>query len=144
MYEAAIKRAGLSMNRILFSNTKMLLSGFPTADAKRFDLSFRYKTFEEGKETSAKCKLIIYAVMLGFSSPVFAFCPCLQISLLTISTMCSQPEMSASSEQVARQTNIPQTKPTSQRSCVTDLCASPRGHFHQGTRRWSSCSKTPQ
>ena len=144
MYEAAIKRAGLSMNRILFSNTKMLLAGFPKADAKQFDLSFRYKTFEEGKETSQKCKLIIYAIMLGFSSPVFAFCPCLQISLLTTSTMCSQPEMSASSELEARQTNIPRTKPTPQRSCVTDLCALPRGHFQKGTRRWSSCSKTPQ
>ena len=52
MYEAAIKRAGLSMNRIIYSNTKMLFAGFPEADPKRFDLSFRYKTFEEGKETS--------------------------------------------------------------------------------------------
>ena len=52
MYEAAIKRAGLSMNRILFSNTKMVQAGFPKADKKQFDLSFRYKTFEESKETS--------------------------------------------------------------------------------------------
>ena len=73
MYEAAIKRAGLSMNRILFSNTKMLLAGFPTADEKRFDLSFRYKTFEEGKETSQKCKFNIFNALLGFGSPVFAF-----------------------------------------------------------------------
>ena len=56
MYEAAIKRAGLSMNRILFSNTKMLQAGFPQSVKQRYDLSFRYKTFEDGKETSATCK----------------------------------------------------------------------------------------
>ena len=66
MYEAAIKRAGLSMNRILFSNTRMLQAGFPKADAKQFDLSFRYKTFEEGKETSAKCKLVILSFLMRF------------------------------------------------------------------------------
>ena len=68
MYEAAIKRAGLSMNRILFSNTKMLLAGFPQAEPKQFDLSFRYKTFEEGKETSVKCKLRMNSIVLRSSS----------------------------------------------------------------------------
>ena len=29
MYEHPIKRAGLSMNRIVFSNTKMVMNGFP-------------------------------------------------------------------------------------------------------------------
>ena len=29
MYEHPIKRAGLSMNRILFSNTRMVMAGFP-------------------------------------------------------------------------------------------------------------------
>ena len=68
MYEAAIKRAGLSMNRILFSNTKMLLAGFPKANSKQFDLSFRYKTFEEGKETSMKGKLRMSFIVLRLSS----------------------------------------------------------------------------
>ena len=101
MYEAAIKRAGLSMNRILFSNTKMLMSGFPKADPKQFDLSFRYKTFEEGKETSTKCKFVNSITLLRFSSPMFAFCSCLQFSLPKTSTMCSQPGVLASNEPMA-------------------------------------------
>ena len=60
MYEAPVKRAGLSMCRILFSNTKMVSAGFPaTRDAKikKYALSFKYKTYENGKTTSTKCKL---------------------------------------------------------------------------------------
>ena len=67
MYEAAIKRAGLSMNRILFSNTKMLQAGFPQSVKQRYDLSFRYKTFEDGKETSATCKSSIMSEFSVFS-----------------------------------------------------------------------------
>ena len=56
MYEHPIKRAGLSMNRILYSNTRMVLPGFPKANVKQFDLSFKYRTFVNGKATSTKCK----------------------------------------------------------------------------------------
>jgi len=52
MYEAPIKRAGLSMNRILFSNTKMVAAAFPkTRDTKinKYSLSFKFKVFENGR-----------------------------------------------------------------------------------------------
>jgi hypothetical protein len=54
MYEHPIKRAGLSFNRILFSNTRMVGPGFPTYDAQKFNLGFKYRTFEAGKVTSVK------------------------------------------------------------------------------------------
>ena len=56
MYEHPIKRAGLSMNRIIYSNTKMLKAGFPSLKEQQFNLSFKYRTFEAGKLTSTKCK----------------------------------------------------------------------------------------
>ena len=56
MYEHPIKRAGLSMNRIIFSNTKMVMEGFPALKQQQFRLSFKYRTFEAGKPTSVKCK----------------------------------------------------------------------------------------
>ena len=59
MYEQPIKRAGLSMNRILFSNTRMVMAGFPKSKPAQFNLSFKYKTFENGKEMTkqSKCRL---------------------------------------------------------------------------------------
>ena len=54
MYEHPIKRAGLSMNRILFSNTKMVLPAFPKAKEQQFNVSFKYRHFENGKESSFK------------------------------------------------------------------------------------------
>ena len=56
MYEHPIKRAGLSMNRILYSNTKMVLQGFPDFKPQQFDLGFKYKTYENGKVVDTKCK----------------------------------------------------------------------------------------
>ena len=56
MYEHPIKRAGLSMNRILFSNTKMVLPGFPQSKDNRFALSFKYRVLEGGKQVSSKSK----------------------------------------------------------------------------------------
>ena len=56
MYEAAIKRAGLSMNRIIFSNTKMVMAGFPAAKPQQFNLSFKYKVYNDGRVTSMKSK----------------------------------------------------------------------------------------
>ena len=54
MYEGPIKRIGLSMNRILYSNTRMVMAGFPTAKPQQFDLSFKYRTFEGGKAQTIK------------------------------------------------------------------------------------------
>lgn len=56
MYEHPIKIAGLSMNRILFSNTKMVMEAFPHAKPQQFNLSFKYRRFENGKAVSTKCK----------------------------------------------------------------------------------------
>ena len=56
MYEHSIKQAGLSMNRVLFSNTMMVMGGFPNAKAQQFSLSFKNRTFENGKSTSTQCK----------------------------------------------------------------------------------------
>jgi len=56
MYEAPIKRAGISMNLILFSNTRMVLNGFPRADPAKFNVSIKYRTFENGKVKSTSCK----------------------------------------------------------------------------------------
>ena len=57
MYDHPIKRAGLSFNRILYSNTKMVVAGFPNLDISKFDLHFKYRTFENGKQKSSKSKL---------------------------------------------------------------------------------------
>ncbi len=53
MYEHPMKRAGLTFNRILFSNTKMVLPCFPPVEGK-FRLQFKMKYYEGGKETSRK------------------------------------------------------------------------------------------
>ena len=44
------------MNRILFSNTKMVLTGFPKAKAQQFKLAFKYRTYENGKIIDQKRK----------------------------------------------------------------------------------------
>ena len=49
MYEHPIKRAGLSFNRILFSNTKMVQQCFPKSLATRYNLSYVMKSYENGK-----------------------------------------------------------------------------------------------
>ena len=56
MYEHPIKRAGLSMNRILYSNTKMVMAGFPGVNPQRFNLAFKMKIYSNGKATSTQCK----------------------------------------------------------------------------------------
>ena len=65
MYDHPIKQAGLSMNRIIFSNTMMVMGGFPNAKAQQFSLSFKYKTFENGKNTSTQCKYSSKNTRLG-------------------------------------------------------------------------------
>ena len=57
MYEHPIKRAGLSFNRILFSNTKMVSTCFPSSVATRYNLSFNMKSYENGKEVKRVRKL---------------------------------------------------------------------------------------
>ena len=54
MYEHPIKRAGLTFNRILLSNTKMVLPCFPGDHAVKYRLSFKMKFYDNGKETSRK------------------------------------------------------------------------------------------
>lgn len=54
MYEHPIKRAGLTFNRILLSNTKMILPCFPGEHAAKFKLTFKMKFYENGKEVSRK------------------------------------------------------------------------------------------
>lgn len=56
MYEHPIKRAGLSMNRILYSNTFMVKNAFPKVDASKFMITFKYRTFENGKTQFSKGK----------------------------------------------------------------------------------------
>ena len=56
MYDHPIKQAGLSMNRIIFSNTMMVMGGFPNAKAQQFQLSFKYRTFNNGTTTDTQCK----------------------------------------------------------------------------------------
>ena len=52
-----IKYTGISMNRIMFSNTRVAVPAFPDAKEQQFELSFRYKTYLNGKSNSSKCKL---------------------------------------------------------------------------------------
>jgi hypothetical protein len=70
MYEHPIKRAGLSLNRIIYSNSKMVFQGFPKADAQKYNLGFKYRTFENGKVVSLKCKLTQVSNMckIGYTS----------------------------------------------------------------------------
>lgn len=56
MYEHPIKRAGLSMNRIVYSNTKIVMQGFPKANPQQFNLAFKHKTFENGKAIKISSK----------------------------------------------------------------------------------------
>ena len=53
MYEHPIKRAGLTFNRILFSNTKMVVPCFQNQEGK-YRLQFKMKTYDNGKEVSRK------------------------------------------------------------------------------------------
>jgi hypothetical protein len=54
MYDHPIKRAGLTFNRILFSNTKALLPCFPAGSDIKFKIHYKVKYFEAGKETYRK------------------------------------------------------------------------------------------
>ena len=51
-----IRYVGISMNRIMLSNTKTVMAGFPSAKEQQFDLSFKYRTYVNGKAADTKCK----------------------------------------------------------------------------------------
>ena len=53
MYEHPMKRAGLTFNRILYSNTKMVIPCFPLQEGK-YRLQYKMKFYEHGKEVSRK------------------------------------------------------------------------------------------
>ena len=55
-FDHPIRYTGLSMNRIMYSNTKVAMAAFPSAKEQQFNLSFKYKTFKDGKADSTKCK----------------------------------------------------------------------------------------
>ena len=63
MYEHPMKRAGISLNRIIYSNTKMVMKGFPDLKEQQFKLSFKFKTYSDGKLSSTKCKSFILLFM---------------------------------------------------------------------------------
>ena len=54
MYEHPMKRAGLTFNRMLFSNTKIVLPAFPGVSDGKFRLQYKVKFYENGKEASRK------------------------------------------------------------------------------------------
>ena len=55
MYEHPIKRAGLTFNRILLANTRMIAPCFPAYGTdNKFRLQFKMKFYEGGKEYDRK------------------------------------------------------------------------------------------
>jgi len=56
MYEHPIKRAGLTMNRIIYSNSKILMTGQPKFNPQQYILAFKHKTFENGKAVKIQGK----------------------------------------------------------------------------------------
>lgn len=64
MYEHAIKRAGLSFNRILYSNTRAAQTAFTKSNPLRFRLTYMIKNFENGKELKRESKLNLHPSFL--------------------------------------------------------------------------------
>ncbi len=59
MYEHPIKRAGLTFNRILFSNTKMVQNGFSGGQPGRFGIVFQLRHYEMGKIVKRESKFTV-------------------------------------------------------------------------------------
>ncbi len=57
MYEHPIKRAGLSFNRILFSNTRAVQNSFTASNPLRFQLTYMVKKYDNGKEIERHSKI---------------------------------------------------------------------------------------
>jgi hypothetical protein len=54
MYEQPMKRAGLTLNRILYSNTKAIAPMFGGNTHQKFMFKFNIKTYANGKMQSIK------------------------------------------------------------------------------------------
>ena len=54
MYDHPIKRAGLTFNRILYSNTVIAARGLPPGTEARLRIAFKVKYYDLGKEVSRK------------------------------------------------------------------------------------------
>lgn len=54
MYDHPIKRAGLTFNRILFSNTRMVVPALPSGNEFRYKIHFKLKQFDNGREINRK------------------------------------------------------------------------------------------
>ncbi len=54
MYDHPIKRAGLTFNRILYSNTVMALPGLPAGTENRLRVNYKVKYYDLGKEVNRK------------------------------------------------------------------------------------------
>ena len=50
MYEHPIKRAGLTINRIILSNTRMVQEGFPKLDQTKMGIHFKLRQYANGKQ----------------------------------------------------------------------------------------------
>ena len=55
-FDHPIRYAGISMNIIMFSNTRVAINAFPGAKEQQFNLSFKYKTYTAGKPDAGRCK----------------------------------------------------------------------------------------
>ena len=60
MYEHPIKRAGLSFNRILFSNTRAVQNSFTASNPLRFQLTYMVKKYDNGKEIERHSKIFFH------------------------------------------------------------------------------------
>ena len=101
MYEHPIKRAGLTFNRILFSNTRMVQACFPKSAGHRYDLHFTMKTFENGKEVKRQCKFNTSIILAGsniLSLIIFHFQYLIQSSHPPIWTLCYLSLLKVASE----------------------------------------------
>lgn len=58
MFEHPIKRAGLTYNRILFGNTKMVHQAFTGGQAHRFGITFQLRTYDNGKIVERQSKFV--------------------------------------------------------------------------------------
>ena len=52
MYEHLIKRAGLSLNRIIYSNTRMVYEGFPNFQKQQFNWALSTESTTRAKSLS--------------------------------------------------------------------------------------------
>jgi len=88
MYEHPIKRAGISLNRIIYSNTKMVMQGFPNNRPQQFNLSFKFKTYSDGRLQSTKCKSSILTLYVCALTEVQIMAKSTKTSIARFSNLC--------------------------------------------------------